>query len=127
MLPVHGRLRIQIVVCGGFFKWSVLQSIVENDAEQKSSRRPVVIFAVLALWVILKWIFEFGTAHQLSWVELGVFVPLIFMLKWLRSNLTSPVCPKMVAVFSGVCLLLLLLMYVFPSEIKTLIGLYPID
>ena len=118
MLPVHGRLRIQIVVCGGFFKWSVLQSIVENDAEQKSSRRPAVIFAVLALWFTLKWLLEFGTAHRRSWVELGVFVPLIFMLKWLQFNLTSPVCPKMAAVFSGVCLLLLLLTYVFSSEMK---------
>ena len=53
--------------------------IMENDTEQKSSRRPAVIFAVLALWVILKWMFEFGMVHRLSWVELGVFVPLIFI------------------------------------------------
>lgn len=103
------------------------QSIMESDTEQKSSRRPVVIFAVLALWVILKWMFEFGMAHRLSWVELGVFVPLIFMLKWLQFNLTSPECRKMAAVFSSVCLLLLLMTYVFSSEIETLILLYPVD
>lgn len=33
----------------------------------------------------------------------------------------------MAAVFSGVCLLLLLLTYVFSSEIETLILLYPVD
>lgn len=38
--------------------------IMENDTEQKSSRRPAVIFAVLALWDIFKRMFEFGTAHQ---------------------------------------------------------------
>ena len=101
--------------------------IMENDTEQKSNRRPAVIFAVLALWVILKWMFEFGMVHRLSWVELGVFVPLIFMLKWLQFNVTSPECRKMAAVFSGVCLLLLLLTYVFSSEIETLILLYPVD
>ena len=92
--------------------------IMENDTEQKSSRRPAVI---------LKWMFEFGMVHRLSWVELGVFVPLIFMLKWLQFNLTSPEYRKMAAVFSGVCLLLLLLTYVFSSEIETLILLYPVD
>ena len=101
--------------------------IMENDTEQKSSRRPAVIFAVLALWFTLKWLLEFGTAHRLSWAELGVFVPLIFMLKWIQFNRTSRDYPKMTAVFSGVCLLLLLLTYVFSSEIETLILLYPVD
>lgn len=103
------------------------QSIMESDTEQDSSRRPAVIFAVLALWGILKWMFEFGMAHRPRRGKSGVFVPLIFMLKWLQFNLTSPDYPKMTAVFSGVCLLLLLLTYVFSSEIETLILLYPVD
>lgn len=101
--------------------------IMVSDHEQKNSRRPIFIFVVLALWVIFKWMLELGTSHRLSWVELAVIVPLILMIKWGQFNQDSSNYPKMLAIFSGFCLFLLFLIYVFPSEIKSLVLLSPVD
>lgn len=65
--------------------------------------------------------------HQPSWIELAVFVSLVWMLKWMQFNQDTPNCPKMAVFFIGFCLLLLLGVYFFPMQIENLIWQYPVN
>ena len=99
---------------------------MENGENKKSCRLPVIIYGISVISVIFMWLIEFGVDHQLSRVELAVFIPLIFMSKWVQYNQTSPGYPRVAAIFSGICLGLLFLICVFSSEIESLILLYPV-
>lgn len=104
----------------------VIIPFMEKRENKENCRLPAVIYGISAVSVIFMWLIEFGTDHRLSRVELAFFIPLVFMSKWLQFNQTSPAYPKITAIFSGICLSLLFLIYIFSSEIKSLIFLYPV-
>lgn len=99
---------------------------MEKGENKKNCRLPTVIYGISVVSVIFVWLIKFGVDHPLSWVELAVFIPLIFMSKWVQYNQTSPGYPKIAAIFSGICLSFLFLICVFSSEIESLILLYPV-
>lgn len=99
---------------------------MKNREKQRNCRLPAVIYGISMISVIFMWLIEFGANHRLSWVELAFFISLVFMSKWTQFNQSSPAYPKITAIFSGICLSLLFLIYIFSSEIKSLIFLYPV-
>ena len=104
----------------------VIIPFMEKRENKENCRLPAVIYGISAVSVIFMWLIEFGTNHRLSWVELAFFISLVFMSKWVQFNQSSPAYPKITAIFSGICLSLLFLIYIFSSEIKSLIFLYPV-
>ena len=104
----------------------VIIPFMEKRENKENCRLPAVIYGISMISVIFMWLIEFGANHRLSRVELAFFISLVFMSKWTQFNQTSPAYPKITAIFSGICLSLLFLIYIFSSEIKSLIFLYPV-